>query len=242
MYTGTLTADDRVIMISGANRGIGKAIAKRLFMEGYCVSLGARNVDTILDTTRDMHPDRFCKSRYAVSDTDTAYAWIEATFEKFGKIDGLVNNAGVIFPFSLEDEDEETLDKMWEINVKGPLRLTRAVYPYLKRSGKGRVINIASLSGKRIKSANIGAYAMTKHAVLALTHATRYNGWEHGIRCTAICPGFVATDMTHNVTSVPQDQMTRPESIAHLTAMILALPNTASVAELPVNCVLESTY
>jgi NAD(P)-dependent dehydrogenase (short-subunit alcohol dehydrogenase family) len=83
---------------------------------------------------------------------------------------------------------------------------------------------------------------MTKHAVLALTHATRYNGWKHGIRCTAICPGFVATDMTHKVTSVPQDQMTQPESIAHLTAMILALPNTASVAELPVNCVLESTY
>jgi NAD(P)-dependent dehydrogenase (short-subunit alcohol dehydrogenase family) len=229
-------------MISGANRGIGRAIAKRLYLEGYRLSLGARKVDDLSNITRDMHPDRFCSHHYEAPYAGIAHTWVSATIEKFGKIDGLVNNAGVMFPFSLEDDEEDTLDKMWDINVKGPLRLTRAAYPYLKRSGKGRIVNIVSLSGKRIKSATIGAYAMSKHAALALTHATRYNGWKHGIRCTAICPGFVATDMTSNVTSLPQEQMTRPESIAHLTVMILALPNTASVAELPVNCVLESTY
>ena len=120
--------------------------------------------------------------------------------------------------------------------------MIRAAYPHLKSAGSGRVVNIVSLSGKRVKSAAIGAYAMSKHAALALTHATRYSGWDHGIRATAIMPGWVNTDMAASVSSIPYEQMTQPESVARLVAMVLTLPNTASVAELPVNSVLESSY
>jgi NAD(P)-dependent dehydrogenase (short-subunit alcohol dehydrogenase family) len=83
---------------------------------------------------------------------------------------------------------------------------------------------------------------MTKYALDALTHGVRFAGWEHGIRTTAICPGFVATDMTADVEAVPKEQMITPEAVATLVATVLALPNSASVAELPINCVLEHSF
>jgi NAD(P)-dependent dehydrogenase (short-subunit alcohol dehydrogenase family) len=147
----------------------------------------------------------------------------------------------VAHSFRVDDPDEAKLDEMWEVNVKAPLRLIRAALPHLQQSGSGRVVNVVSLSGKRLKSAEIGGYAMTKYAAAALTHAVRYAGWEHGIRATSICPGLVATDMTADVTAVPREAMIQPAAIAQLVATVLTLPNTASVAEIPVNCVLEPT-
>lgn len=242
MSQSALPPENRVIMISGPNRGIGKAIAERLYRDGFSLSLGARRPETLHLVTQDMDPKRYMIHHYEATQLSTAHSWVNATTLRFQRIDGLVNNAGIAQPFSLEDDDEESLDRMWEINVKGPLRLIRAAYPHLKNAGSGRVVNIISLSGKRVKSAAIGAYAMSKHAALALTHATRFSGWNHGIRATAIMPGWVNTDMAASATSIPHEQMTQPESVAHLVAMLLALPNTASVTELPVNCVLESNY
>ena len=107
-------------------------------------------------------------------------------------------------------------------------------------SGEGRVVNLASLSGKRVANENIG-YAMSKFAVVALTQEVRRNGWDHGIRATAVCPGFVDTDMTAHVTKFPRERMSRPEDVAVLIETVLRLPNTATVAELLVNCRLEPT-
>ncbi len=242
MSQSALPAENRVIMISGPNRGIGKAIAERLYLEGFSLSLGARRPETLRFVIQNMDPKRLMVHQYEAKELSTANDWVSATARRFKRIDGLVNNAGIVRSFSLEEDDEKSLDEMWEINVMGPLRLIRAAYPYLKKAGSGRVVNVISLYGKRVKSAGIGAYAMSKHAALALTHATRFSGWEHGIRATAIMPGWVNTDMAASATSIPHDQMTQPESVAQLVAMVLALPNTASVTELPVNCVLESSY
>ncbi|MCC0031430.1 MAG: SDR family NAD(P)-dependent oxidoreductase, partial [Brucellaceae bacterium] len=132
------------------------------------------------------------------------------------------------------------LDALWAVNVKGPLFLTRACMPHLKAAGAGRVVNVASLSGKRVRNENI-AYNMTKHAIMALTHGTRRIGWEHGVRATALCPGFVATDLTADVTKVARDEMIEPGDLAELAATVIALPNTAAVAEVLVNCRLEDT-
>ena len=115
------------------------------------------------------------------------------------------------------------------------MRVIRSAWPQLVASGSGRVVNIASLSGKRVRNDNL-AYAMSKFAVMALTQEVRRLGFEHGIRATALCPGFVDTDMTAHVTKWPREQMSRPEDIAALVEVLLHLPNTASVAELLVNC------
>jgi NADP-dependent 3-hydroxy acid dehydrogenase YdfG len=220
-------------MISGASRGIGLAIARELKQAGLALSLGIRTPKSFSDPLAA--GSDVLVHRYDAHDRDAAASWVEATIARFGRIDVLVNNAGISGFVSLEEGSEDDLDELLAVNVKAPFRLIRAALPHLKASGSGRVINVASLSGKRVMGLNAG-YQMSKHAVVALTHAVRRIGWEHGIRATALCPGFVNTDLVAHVTDVPHDQMTDPADLARLVATVIALPNTAAVAELLVNC------
>ena len=244
-----LSPDGRVIMVSGASRGIGLAVARALYAKGYSLSLGARRREAIDTAVADIADDmadgiatgRIMTQAYDAKDEASNRDWVEATAARFGRIDGLVNNAGILIPTSIEDDTEEAYDEMWAVNVKGPLRLIRLTMPYLKDSGSGRVVNIASLSGKRVKNDQAG-YPMSKFAVVALTQAVRRAGWDRGVRATAVCPGYVATDMTSDVESVAARDMIQPEDLAELVATVIALPNTASVAEVPVNCVLEDVF
>lgn len=231
-----LAPEGRVIMISGANRGIGHAIALCLLDKGYSLSLGARDAAAIV-----IDGEAVMSHRYDATDAASNEAWVAATVARFGRIDGLVNNAGVALDAAIEDADETAYDRMWEINVKGPLRMTRLALPHLRACGSGRIVNIASLSGKRILNDGAG-YAMSKFAVMALSHATRRAGWDDGVRVTAICPGLVATDMTRNWTDVPRGDMIDPADLAELAATALALPNNAVVAELLVNSRYEPMF
>lgn len=228
----------RTVMVSGASRGIGLAIATLLLEKGYNVSAGARSVEALEKAFAGAPAGRFLAARYDAADRSSHEAWLKETLERFGKLDALVNNAGTSNRFSIEEGDEADLDALWAINVKGPLFLTRICLPHLKATGTGRVINVASLSGKRVRNENI-AYNMTKHALMALTHGTRRIGWDHGVRATAVCPSFVATDLTDGITKVSRDEMIDPEDFAEITALAIALPNTAAMAEMLVNCRLE---
>jgi NAD(P)-dependent dehydrogenase (short-subunit alcohol dehydrogenase family) len=131
---------------------------------------------------------------------------------------------------------------MLDVNVVAPLRLVKAAWPALTAGGRGRVVTIASLSGKRVKLARAGSYSISKFAALALAHAIRHAGWDAGVRSTAICPGLVATDMAFGLTDMSPGDMTPPEEIARIVALVLDLPNTASIAEIPINCKIEEAY
>ena len=229
-----LDPTDRVVMVSGASRGIGRAVVERLLADGFRVSAGVRSSNLVPS-------DRLLVHRYDAESLESAQAWRDATLARFGALHGLVNAAGVSLPgATLSDTDETALDAMWLINVKAPMRLIRLMLPALKQGGDGRVVNVASLSGKRVANANVG-YAMSKFALTALTHAVRREAWDDGVRATAVCPGFVATDMTAHVTSMPRDSMTKPADVASMIAVALLLPGTANVAEMLINCRLEST-
>ena len=225
----------RVIMISGANRGIGRAVAETLYDAGYSLSLGARDPGSFADMIKGWTPERVLTGQYDAEDKETHRKWVADTVARFGRIDGLVNNAGVAESLSVEDDNDELLDRMWAINVKAPLSMTRLALPYLRQCGAGRIINVASLAGKAGFDSGIG-YSMTKFAAVALSHASRHAGWEDGVRCTALCPGYVATDMTANVESMTHDQMIEPDDIAEVVSTLLALSNKASIAELVINC------
>lgn len=223
-----LGGSGRVIMVSGASRGLGLAIAKRLHEAGFTVAAGARNPAAV------EVKDRLSADRYDAEEAGSAEAWVEAVAERYGRIDGLVNCAGINPKVRVMDAGEESLDQMWRINVKGPLRVTRAAIPHLVKTGQGRVINVASLAGRRVGS-NVG-YAMTKFAVVALTHGIRQELWDSGVRATALCPGYIATDMTAGETEVSREDMTQPDDLAEMVETLLRMPNNLSVAELLVNC------
>ncbi|MEM9199990.1 MAG: SDR family NAD(P)-dependent oxidoreductase [Pseudomonadota bacterium] len=235
-----LPAAGRVAMISGATRGIGRAIAERLGQAGYRLSLGARDPAALLAAFGPEGPDRI-HAAYEAESRAGQEDWIARTLAVWGRIDALINNAGISNRFSIEAGAEADLDRVWAVNVKAPLFLTRACLPHLRAAGAGRVVNISSLSGKRVRNENV-AYNMSKHALMALSHGTRRIGWADGVRVTAICPSFVRTDLTSDVTKLAPEEMIDPADLAELVATVLALPNSAALAEMHVNCRLEDQY
>ncbi len=235
-----LSPNGRVVMVSGANRGIGLATARLLAERGYSLSLGARDVAELESATAMLPGDRVSRCRWEAQDPGASKAWVDSTVERFGRVDAVVANAGLSRPARLEDEDETPYDEMWEVNFKGPLRLVRAALPRLRESGAGRVVVLASLAGKRVLADNLG-YSASKFAALALTHAVRRAGWADGVRASALCPGMVDTDMVAAKPTPEGEFKIEPDAIAESVAYLLSLPNNASVAELLVNSRLEAS-
>lgn len=230
--------ENRVVMISGANRGIGAAIAQKMSEEGWCISLGMRN--PVLPEWAD--PNRTHLFAYDASNSQAESVWVAQTLERFGSVDAIVANAGIMIPKTVIEAEDEDMDALLEVNVKAPRRLAKAAWQALSVGGRGRVIIIGSLSGKRVKSASSGLYSVSKFAAVALAHAIRHAGFDLGIRATAVCPGFVATDMARGLTSRADAHMTDPRDLARIVAMLIDLPNEASVAEFSINCQLEESY
>ena len=227
----------RTVLISGANRGIGAATAKAFLAAGWNVSLGMRNPEMphwANETATHIYT-------YDASDPEIADLWAKAVVERFGRIDAVVANAGIMIRTSVVEASDEDFSALIDVNVSAPRRLVKACWSELVKTGTGRVIIISSLSGKRVKSAASGAYSVSKFAALGLSHAIRHAGFEHGVRSTAICPGLVATDMG-NALAVKSDELTRPEDIATSIVHIVGLPNSASVSEFWVNCLLDESY
>jgi len=226
-----LEVDNRIVMVSGASRGIGRAVVDRLLASGFRVSAGLR------DPGRLQQSERLMTHRYDAEEAESPISWVNATVARWGGVDAIVNAAGINPKVLVSGEGEDELEEMWRINVKGPLRVIRAALPHLAVCGHGRVVNLGSLSGRRVGS-NVG-YAMTKFAVVALTHGLRREGRAAGIRATVVCPGYVATDMTLNDDEIPRHEMRQPGDIAQLVETVLMLPNNASVSELLVHCQFE---
>jgi NADP-dependent 3-hydroxy acid dehydrogenase YdfG len=142
----------------------------------------------------------------------------------------------------LESGTEEDIDRMFAVNFKGPLWLVRAALPHLRISGEGRVMNVASLAGKRVRKHEILGYSASKYAAMSLTNAIRQSGWDDGIRATSICPGLVETRMTENTATPTNEFKIDPETIAETIAYALSLPNSAVVAEILVNSRYETMF
>ncbi|NKB52314.1 MAG: SDR family NAD(P)-dependent oxidoreductase [Rhizobiaceae bacterium] len=230
---------DRVAMVSGAGRGLGAAITDKLLSDGWTLSLGLRDVAQAEQFK--VNPDRLLVSHFDATDPASAETWVQATIDHFGKLNALVNNAGILRMVDFDQGSEEDLDDLWAINVKAPYRLIRLALPHLKACGRGRVINIASTDAKRYRDGTSIGYSMTKHALLAMTQAVRHAGWDDGVRATAICPGAIDTELLADLPGVtPKADRLTPETVADMVAFILALPNQASVPELIANTRLET--
>jgi NAD(P)-dependent dehydrogenase (short-subunit alcohol dehydrogenase family) len=235
----------RTLMISGASRGIGRAIAERCLAEGHRISLGVRRPGDLEGVplgrgARGEDADRVLVHPYEALEPSSAAAWVSATHRRFGGIDGLIHCAGVFSRVGLgfSDGEESEIERLWRVNLMGPWWLSRAAWPHLATSGDGRVITLVSMSGKRVKG-TLAAYGTSKFALMGLCQAMRNEGWEQGIRVTAICPGWVNTDMAAAVCALPSEAMTQPEDLAELAATLLGLPASCVPFEIAVNCVLE---
>ncbi|MBT8143717.1 MAG: SDR family NAD(P)-dependent oxidoreductase, partial [Gammaproteobacteria bacterium] len=128
-----LEVNQRVAMVSGASRGIGEAIARRLLDDGYRLSLGVR--DTVAARETFPNSKHVLITHFDALEPGSASDWVDATLAHFGGIDALVNNAGIWKQVNFEEGSEQDLDAMWEVNVKAPFRLTRLALPHLRKCG-----------------------------------------------------------------------------------------------------------
>ena len=233
----------RVILISGANRGIGRFIAEQLLRDGYRISLGLRNPESLKDTILDpkIHGlNNVMLNKYDAKIESDAQKWVDSTINKFEKIDTIIHCAGIFHKTGLmyEAHERKNIEELWETNVMGPWVLTKAAWNQISKNGSGRIIALISMSGKRSKG-NLAGYSMSKFALMGLCQTMRNEGWDKGIRVSTINPGWVNTDMAANVESLPKDKMTQPQDIASLVSKILTLPNTCVPFEVNLNCILE---
>ena len=229
-------------MVSGGARGLGAAITSALVSDGWQVSVGVRDPQAAREQLGGL-ADTVHIATFDATDRSAADRWTDEVISKFGNLDALVNNAGILRMVTLEKGTEDDLDLMWEVNFKAPLRLCKAVLPHLRKTGCGRVISIASTDGKRYRDATASlGYVVTKHALVQLNHAVRFAGWDDGVRATAICPGAIDTDMIANIPGVtPKAKRLKPETLGEIVTFLLGLPNEASVAEFVANTRLESS-
>src|SRR5438445_1573607 len=175
----------KVAVITGASRGIGAAVAHGLAAEGVMLGLGSRSGD-------DLGLDAVAR-RCDVRDQQHVDALVAATVERFGRLDILVANAGVGAYGPFLDLKPEHLEEMVDVNLKGTLYAVRAALPHLIDAGGGDIVTLASEAGRRGLPFE-AVYCASKFGQVGFTRALDHELREHGIRCTNVCPGGVATD------------------------------------------------
>lgn len=191
----------RVALVTGAGRGIGQAVAVGLASAGFDVIVtdlpqmeGELRKTAGLITAKDRKAWAYTMD---VSNKQQVDSTVRTALEDAGRIDVLVNNAGILKLSLLQDLDEKTWDAHFDVNVKGVLLMCQAVMPHMRARKSGRVVNIASIAGRK-GVATQGHYAATKSAVITLTRVLAQEAGMDGVTVNAICPGIILTEMGLN--------------------------------------------
>lgn len=189
----------KIALITGAGRGIGKAIAVRLAQDGFVVVLIARTTSEINDVKKDLAASGFKAYAYACDVTSSLDVDLleQRISKEVGSVSVLINNAGVAPSEKLENTDDDLWYRTIATNLTGPFYLSRAFVPVMKKNGGGTIINIASTAAME-GFAYTAAYTASKHGVLGLTRALAKELQRNSIIVNAICPGFVRTSIVAN--------------------------------------------
>jgi gluconate 5-dehydrogenase len=196
---------DQVVLVSGASRGIGKAIAQGFAQRGARVVITGREQATLEQTARDIRPSgsEVVPLACDVADARAIERLVPAVIERLGRIDTLINVAGVNRRIPAEKLTEADWDFILDINLKGPFLLSLAVGKHMLARGKGNQINIASLNNDR-PLPGVMPYAISKAGLGHMTRSLAMEWGPRGIRVNAIAPGFVLTDLTKKLWSQPK--------------------------------------
>jgi NADP-dependent 3-hydroxy acid dehydrogenase YdfG len=217
--------NNRTWLITGASSGFGRLLAERVLARGERVAALARNIEPLRELARQ-YPDRLKCLSVDVREQASVDAGVAASFAAFRSIDVLVNNAGRGLFCAVEEASEATLRDIFETNVFGVVRLVRAALPHLRKSKRGRIIQISSAVGHACMPM-AGLYAATKHAIEALSESLAGELASTGIKVAIVEPGYFATNFATSMvfsTPMPQYDGVRSAGMAQFGNMIPSNP------------------
>ena len=227
---------DRAALITGGSSGIGLAVARALGEDGFGVTVAARRPDKLEAAAAELRDAGIDVLAVAanVAQEDDIKRMVSEHRERFGRLDVLMNNAGLGICGAIAEAETKKLDMQLDVNLRAVYLVTREAIPLLKEAGAdggALLVNTASIAGKQPQGW-LAAYSATKAGVIALTEATAKEIAADGVRCTSICPGFVDTPMTEWVRGqVQQTDMIRPEDVAEVVRCLLRLSPACMIPE-----------
>jgi len=228
----------RAALVTGGSSGIGLAIARMLGNDEYGLTVSARRPEKLEEAVKTLTDQGIDAHAVAANmgDEEGVKQVVDAHRERFGRLDVLINNAGVGIAGPIAEHETKRLDMQLNVNLRGVYLTLRESIPMLKEAGaehrKALVVNTASIAGK-VGAPGLAAYAATKGAVVSLSQSAHGELAGDGIQVTAFCPGFVATPMTDWVEGqVPKDQMIQPEDLAEAVRFLLATSPACVVPEI----------
>jgi NAD(P)-dependent dehydrogenase (short-subunit alcohol dehydrogenase family) len=213
----------KAALVTGGSSGIGLAIARLLHEEGFDLTLASRTRDKVEAAARKLEALPVAAD---VAKEDDCRRIVEAHLERHGRLDVLVNSAGIGVAGKVDDLPVKHIDLQLDVNLRGLMLVTAAALPLL-REAHGLVVNLASIAGT-MPTERLQVYGATKAAVIQFTSTLNEAEAEHGVRATAISPGFVDTPMTEWA-PVPPEEMIRPEDCAEIVRLLLRLSPHARV-------------
>jgi NAD(P)-dependent dehydrogenase (short-subunit alcohol dehydrogenase family) len=228
----------RAALITGGSSGIGLAIARALGRDDYGLTISARRPDKLEAAAAGLRDEGLDVHSVAanMADEDEIKKVVVEHRERFGRLDVVINNAGIGIGGAVVDADTKKLDLQLDVNLRAVYLLARETIPLLKEAGaehgKALMANTASIAGKHGQSW-LAAYSATKFGVVGLSQALHKELSSDGVQVTAICPGFVATSMTDWIQEqVPKEKMIQPDDIAEAIRFLLRTSPNCVVPEL----------
>ena len=231
----------KVVVITGASSGLGAATARLLAAKGACVALGARRVDRLQALARELEATGAKVIVRATDVTDHAQvkALVDAAVEAFGRIDVMLNNAGLMPHSPLERLKIEDWDRMIDVNLKGVLYGIAAALPHMKAQKSGHIINVSSVAGHKVRPGS-AVYAATKHGVRVISEGLRQEVKPYNIRSTILSPGAVDSELADSITEPDIEAAVRKiyeiavpaETFANMVVFAMSQPDDVDINEI----------
>jgi len=238
------TLTGKVILVTGAGRGLGAAICKTLSAEGATVVLTDIKGDTLEETAKAIS-DTGCVAKSHIMDVsnEESVRGVMANVEsEFGKLDVVINNAGIDFTKSIEELSMEEWDRVMSVNLRGPFLVSKTAFPYLRKNGRGHIVNIVSTASKRAW-ANASPYHASKWGLLGLSHALHVEGRQQNIKVTAVIAGGMKTPfLLERFPDIDTDLLQDPENVADTVRYVLSQPEQTVIPEVMVLPMRETSW
>lgn len=233
---------NKVVIITGASSGMGEAAAKHLAGLGATVILGARRADKIDKLAKDIQQTgaKALAVKVDVTDLEQVKNMVDSAVRQFGRVDVIVNNAGVMPLSPMDRINVEEWNTMIDVNIKGVLNGIAAVLPYMKEQKFGQIINTSSVAGHKVFYGS-AVYSATKYAVRALTEGLRMELKPYNIRTTIVCPGAVKTELLEHISEADIQQANKDyvgevgisaDSFARVVAFAISQPSDVDINEI----------